>query len=346
MAHIQGEVLIGRPVEEVFDFVADERTEPTYNRNMLSSQLITDGPIGVGTRFRGTIRTGRRSMPMDIEYTRFDRPRQIASTTRMSNADFTGTLTFTPTPAGTRLRWSWQARPKGATRLLAPLFVLVGAHQERRMWTALRPHLETVTPAGTHRATAIGRTPTALGEGTEVVETKQATSTAPPSGRAWLPPRWFVVLFWHSRRALVRATHGRVGLWRPKPGGEGVLRLTTSDRCSGQPRQVLVGYFEDGQNLIAMAMNGWGAAEPAWWLNLQAHPDAIAQTRDGVRQVRARPARGPERERLWARWAQIDRDQDAYAARRSAETAVVVLEPQDAAAGPARGRTGPASATS
>ena len=59
MAHIQGEVFIRRPVEEVFDFVADERNEPTYNPNMVGSELITKGPIGVGTRFRATIRSGR-----------------------------------------------------------------------------------------------------------------------------------------------------------------------------------------------------------------------------------------------------------------------------------------------
>ena len=76
-------------------------------------------------------------------------------------------------------------------------------------------------------------------------------------------------------------------------------------------------------------MNGWGAAEPAWWLNLQAHPDATAQTRDGARPVRARRAEGSERERLWARWAGIDKNLDAYAARRPAETAVVVLEPAE-----------------
>ena len=83
-----------------------------------------------------------------------------------------------------------------------------------------------------------------------------------------------------------------------------------------------------------------GAAEPAWWLNLQAHPDATAQTRDGARQVRARRAQADERERLWSRWAQIDTNLDAYAGRRPAETAVVILDPADAA-GPAAG-PGPA----
>ena len=144
---------------------------------------------------------------------------------------------------------------------------------------------------------------------------------------ARLPPRWFVVAFWHSHRALVRVTRGRLGLWRPKQDGWGALWLTTTGRRTGERRQVLVGYLEEGGNFITMAMNGWGPAEPAWWLNLQAHPDATVRTRDGLRAVRARQAHGAERERLWARWAQIDRGLDAYAARRPKETAVVVLEP-------------------
>lgn len=142
MAHIEGEVLIRRPVEEVFEFVADERNEPTYNRNMIGSEKVTEGPIGVGTRFRATIGPRRRPMRMDIEYTAFDRPHLIASSTRMATADFSGTLTFTADQAGTRLSWSWEARPKGAVRLLGPVLTWIGARQERRTWTALRDHLE------------------------------------------------------------------------------------------------------------------------------------------------------------------------------------------------------------
>jgi deazaflavin-dependent oxidoreductase (nitroreductase family) len=148
-----------------------------------------------------------------------------------------------------------------------------------------------------------------------------------------LPPRWFVVAFWHVHRGLVRLTHARLGLWRPKPDGWGTLRLTTTGRRTGRRRQVLVGYFEDGRDLVTMAMNGWGAAEPSWWLNLQAHPDATVETRDGPRRVRARSAAGAERERLWSRWAAIDKNLEAYAARRPTETAVVVLEPRDGAQG-------------
>jgi deazaflavin-dependent oxidoreductase (nitroreductase family) len=97
---------------------------------------------------------------------------------------------------------------------------------------------------------------------------------------------------------------------------------------------VILGYYEDGPNLVSMAMNGWGAPEPAWWLNLQANPRAVVDLPGGGRRdVVGRRATGEERERLWERWRELDQNLDSYAARRPRETAVVVLEPRTAAAG-------------
>jgi hypothetical protein len=95
---------------------------------------------------------------------------------------------------------------------------------------------------------------------------------------------------------------------------------------------VIVGYYEDGPNLVSMAMNGWGAAEPAWWLNLQATPEAVVELAGGIRrEVLGRAAVGEERERLWRHWGDLDKHLDDYAARRPQGTAVVVLEPRVAA---------------
>jgi F420H(2)-dependent quinone reductase len=143
-----------------------------------------------------------------------------------------------------------------------------------------------------------------------------------------LPPRWFIRLAWSVHRGLYRFTGGRIGLWRPRPGRWGALRLTTNGRRSGRQRSVILGYVEDGPNLVTMAMNGWGDGEPAWWLNLRAHPNARVDLADGPRLVRGRAAEGAERSRLWARWREIDANLDAYAALRSSQTAVVVLEPR------------------
>jgi F420H(2)-dependent quinone reductase len=151
-------------------------------------------------------------------------------------------------------------------------------------------------------------------------------------GKARLPPRWFIVTAWHIHRRIVRASGGRRGLRPPRPGKYGTLRLTTTGRRSGEPRSVILGYYEDGPNLVSMAMNGWGAPEPAWWLNLQAHPEAIVELAGGVRQeVLGRTATADERERLWQGWREIDKNLDDWAARRPRETAVVVLEPLAAA---------------
>jgi len=131
-------------------------------------------------------------------------------------------------------------------------------------------------------------------------------------------------------RAIFRLTGGRRGLWQPRPGRWGTLRLTTIGRRSGKERNVILGYYEDGPNLVTMAMNGWAEPEPAWWLNLQAHPNVTAQLRTGTRAVTGRAAEGAERDRLWAKWREMGDDPDGYAWRRSKETAVVVLEPQAA----------------
>ena len=151
--------------------------------------------------------------------------------------------------------------------------------------------------------------------------------SATPEKSPSLQPRWFIRSFWVAHRAFYRLTGGRRGLWRPKPDNWGAMRLTTIGRRSGRERSAILGYYEDGPNLVTLAMNGWAKEEPAWWLNLQAHPEASVDLADGRRAVRARAAEGDERARLWARWRDFGDDVDAYATRRPSETAVVILEP-------------------
>jgi deazaflavin-dependent oxidoreductase (nitroreductase family) len=150
------------------------------------------------------------------------------------------------------------------------------------------------------------------------------TSTKVPR----LPPRWFVRVAWVVHRAIHRLTGGRRGLWEAKPGKWGTMRLTTLGRHSGRERSAILGYFEDGPNLVTLAMNGWASPEPAWWLNLQAHPDTVVELKDGRRAVHGRAADGEERDRLWDRWREFSDDYDRWAALRRHETAVVVLEPR------------------
>ena len=112
---------------------------------------------------------------------------------------------------------------------------------------------------------------------------------------------------------------GRRGLWAPRPGKWGALRLTTTGRRSGRPcAALIIGYYGGRARLVSMAMNGWGGgraslvAEPA-----EADPQALVELAGGIRrEVLGRAAVGEERRRLWQRWRELDKNLDGYAARR------------------------------
>jgi deazaflavin-dependent oxidoreductase (nitroreductase family) len=150
----------------------------------------------------------------------------------------------------------------------------------------------------------------------------------PSKKKPSLPPRWFIRSFWVAQRAAYSVTGGRFGLRAATADRWGMMRLRTVGRRSGKERTAILAYFEDGPDLVTMAMNGWADAEPAWWLNLQAQPDVIVDLPGGSRAVHARAADVDERPRLWARWAVYDKDLGALAALRSRETAVVILSPR------------------
>ena len=140
MARIEGEILIGRPVDAVFDFVADTRNEPSFNPAMAGVELLTPLPIGVGTRFRA--RMGKAGTPMLVELTEFDRPHRLGSRTTSSMMDTSGALTFAADGDGTVMNWDWQVHLKGWMRMLGPLFGPLGGRMERRIWTSMKRYLE------------------------------------------------------------------------------------------------------------------------------------------------------------------------------------------------------------
>lgn len=152
----------------------------------------------------------------------------------------------------------------------------------------------------------------------------EAMTESAPLKRPTMPPKWFIRLAWAVHRAIYRFTGGRRGLWLATPEKWGTFRLHTVGRVSGKERIAILGYKEDGPNLVTVAMNGWMEGDPAWWLNLQAAPDATIELKGRTMRVRAREAIEEERERLWALFP----DNKPFVDNRRTHTAVVVLEPR------------------
>jgi deazaflavin-dependent oxidoreductase (nitroreductase family) len=118
-------------------------------------------------------------------------------------------------------------------------------------------------------------------------------------------------------------TGGRIGR---RLAGFDVLLLTTVGRHSGRPRVVALTWLPHGEAWVVAASYAGSDEQPAWWLNLQAQPDAWIQVGRERHRVRARDARGAERNELWARFIATDAAYGTYEQRTQRVIPVVILE--------------------
>ncbi|MEX2420851.1 MAG: nitroreductase family deazaflavin-dependent oxidoreductase [Actinomycetota bacterium] len=124
---------------------------------------------------------------------------------------------------------------------------------------------------------------------------------------------------------LYRLSGGALG---GRIGRAPVLLLTTTGRRTGQQRTTPLLYLADGDRLVVVASYGGAPRHPAWFLNLEATPDVVAQVRRDSRPVRAREATVEEREVYWPRLVAIYRYYDSYQRKTSRTIPVVILEPR------------------
>ena len=132
-------------------------------------------------------------------------------------------------------------------------------------------------------------------------------------------------LFGPEHVRVYRETDGQRGYhWR----GTTILLLTTVGRTSGEPRTTPLIHRTDGDRFIVVASKGGSPANPAWYENLLAEPDATVQVESKQIEVRASSAAGAERERLWSLMTEVWPAYDEYQAKTDREIPVVVLSPR------------------
>lgn len=146
MTVITNSVSINRSPEEVFDALSDPRAELSWNPKVQKMELITDGPLGVGTKFGAKWKLSR---DLILEITRFDRPQGWS---QRNGGPVTVNLDITLSPDGssTLLQSRFEARPNGAFRLVFPLFLIAIKREEKTNMALIKKWVES-TPA-THPA--------------------------------------------------------------------------------------------------------------------------------------------------------------------------------------------------
>jgi hypothetical protein len=121
MFTITEEALIARSPEDVFDFLTDGRNRPLWDRQVISEELTSPGPVGVGSTIHTRMRTMGGETDFDWRVTRFARPTHMAivSTTGILATAFA--FRFAAVGDGCRVSATVEGSPTGMMRLAEPL---------------------------------------------------------------------------------------------------------------------------------------------------------------------------------------------------------------------------------
>jgi deazaflavin-dependent oxidoreductase (nitroreductase family) len=120
-----------------------------------------------------------------------------------------------------------------------------------------------------------------------------------------------------------RANKGKVGgFWEGKP----LLLLTTTGAKSGKRRTTPTMYLRDGDRLIIFASKGGAPTHPAWYHNLLAHPQVTVEVGPETYEATPTVLKGEERDRLYARHAELYPQFAEYQARTNRKIPVIALE--------------------
>jgi hypothetical protein len=139
MVIVENVVDIRRSPEEVFDYCTDILREPEWNPRTRRVEKLTEGPVGLGTRFEGEWIKGS---PMVIEYVRFDPPTGWASVGRSTRLEARSEGRVSATEDGARLVVRMDLRPRGLLALVLPIMQRTMHHREGRNLARIKAILE------------------------------------------------------------------------------------------------------------------------------------------------------------------------------------------------------------
>ena len=134
---------VGRPPEEVFDYLTDPAHLAEWQTSKTHVEQVTPGPVGLGTRVRERTKPPRaKEFEQLVEFTTFDRPRRVHVHVVEGPYPVDGTWDFTAEDGGTRVDFAAEGPLRGPMKLLQPVFRRVMARQFAGYHDHLRRNVE------------------------------------------------------------------------------------------------------------------------------------------------------------------------------------------------------------
>ncbi len=140
-------VVIDRPIEEVFAFLADGENDKKFSPRVLEIAKTSDGPPGVGTVYASTVKDAGLKSKREFEIVEFDQPNSIRWTERSKNMVTVpeGGYDLRSMGDGTELRFFNLFEGHGFGKLLAPLALRSARNQADDFAEAIKNAVEAET---------------------------------------------------------------------------------------------------------------------------------------------------------------------------------------------------------
>lgn len=145
MKPVESSVVINRPIEDCFAYLSDLANDVEWRREWIDAEKATDGPHGVGGRFRLTgVLLGRR-IATEYEATVYEPTRLAAWKAVSGPLPLTFSRAFEGVEGGTRVTMRYEGDLRGLLNLAAPLLASMGRRQLEGDFPKLKQLLEPAT---------------------------------------------------------------------------------------------------------------------------------------------------------------------------------------------------------
>jgi uncharacterized membrane protein len=142
MTKIERSIVIDRPVDEVFAFTHDLAKSPLWQSTLVELDLLTDGPMRVGTRWREVRRFLGKRIETVIELTEYEANRYSAIEMVSGPTPLSGTFVLEPVGGATRFTVTGELDAHGFFKLAEPVFAGIAGRELQANLSLLKALLE------------------------------------------------------------------------------------------------------------------------------------------------------------------------------------------------------------
>ena len=145
MARIEESVEIKRPVDKVFAFTSDAKSWPKWQSTFPDAEQTSQGPVGVGTTFKGTIRMMGLTMKWTAKATEYEPNRKFGKNIACGSITNEQHNTYDRIEGGTKFTIVYNMKIGGLMKLISPMIVSSTRKALKKALSNLKSVLEAQT---------------------------------------------------------------------------------------------------------------------------------------------------------------------------------------------------------